>query len=350
MNSCRNNFFKIFIAILILMLGFITVSCGTSKKNSSPKESNVTNESPRLGDTQQAFNKYYGVYYKDGEYYSFDKIQGYIIPSFNSNGIVKYDDFGIRVSFDGDNEASIIIVSGISSMQNAKILIDKFMPKDAKLVTTTETPDWSCFFYKSQTLSQKYGLENADYDFELTVYRNLDPVRYKIFFEWLPNVSNQHNNDNQGSNKPVEQSNTAKEIAVEAPSGKIGKGVVIDDDKDGLNVRDGAGTNFKVVTALPFGTVVNLNKLSDGWYYLSYKGVKGWASSKLITKIDLEGRKGHINAPDANIRSGPDKNSKLLGVFTQGEKLDVVGHVNGWYNVNRTNGQNCWVFDGYVSF
>lgn len=51
--------------------------------------------------------------------------------------------------------------------------------------------------------------------------------------------------------------------------------------KSGLNMRTGAGTNYKKITAIPYGTWVTTTRLSDnGWAYVTYKTKKktyyGW--------------------------------------------------------------------------
>lgn len=47
--------------------------------------------------------------------------------------------------------------------------------------------------------------------------------------------------------------------------------------KSGLNVRTGPGTNYKKITAIPWGTWVTTTRLSsNGWAKVSYNGKTGW--------------------------------------------------------------------------
>jgi len=133
-----------------------------------------------------------------------------------------------------------------------------------------------------------------------------------------------------------------------AYAGNLGQGVVIDEGR--LNIRSGPGTDYSIVGSLYYGNIVELEDENDGWYFISKRGVgRGWCSANLILAIESIRSYGSINAPDSNMRSGPSKNSGLLGVFANGEEVYVYGHVPGWYRVERSSGQWGWVFDGYVN-
>ncbi len=48
--------------------------------------------------------------------------------------------------------------------------------------------------------------------------------------------------------------------------------------RSGLNVRSQPSSSGSVVTAIPYGTTVTVSQESNGWNYVSYKGLSGWAS------------------------------------------------------------------------
>lgn len=55
---------------------------------------------------------------------------------------------------------------------------------------------------------------------------------------------------------------------------------------NGLNVRAGSGTKYKVLGTLKNGTQISVkSKTSNGWYKFSYKGKTGYVSGKYIKKI-----------------------------------------------------------------
>ena len=49
---------------------------------------------------------------------------------------------------------------------------------------------------------------------------------------------------------------------------------------DGVNIRQGAGTGYRILGAVPFGAILNVTKYTSGgnhkWGLIEYNGVKGW--------------------------------------------------------------------------
>ena len=76
--------------------------------------------------------------------------------------------------------------------------------------------------------------------------------------------------------EPVKKSVSATQHAKSKSDAVKGKYVV---DATSVNVRDGAGTNYKILTTIPRGTVVN-----NYGYYNTVDGVK-W----LFVKFDYKG-------------------------------------------------------------
>ena len=134
-----------------------------------------------------------------------------------------------------------------------------------------------------------------------------------------------------------------------ASAGALGGGVVIDEDS--LNIRTGPGTNYNIITSLPFGYIIGIEEEHDGWYRVSDGRLNGWCAANRIVQYNYVKRHGYINAPDSNMRSGPGSNGELLGVFNNGERVYAIGEANGWYFVMRSAAeQEGWVYGGYVSF
>ena len=65
---------------------------------------------------------------------------------------------------------------------------------------------------------------------------------------------------------------------------------------DGVNIRQGAGTNYKVLGSIPYKNVVEItNRTSGGkyhWGLTTYNGVKGWIALEFTTQIETDIKKG----------------------------------------------------------
>ena len=50
--------------------------------------------------------------------------------------------------------------------------------------------------------------------------------------------------------------------------------------RDGVNIRQGAGTSYRILGTVPLGTVLNVSRYTSGgnhkWGLIEYNGVKGW--------------------------------------------------------------------------
>lgn len=119
-----------------------------------------------------------------------------------------------------------------------------------------------------------------------------------------------------------------------------------------LNVREGAGTDKKIVGKMPGGSACEIVEELDGWYKIKSGDVTGYVSAEYI-----------LTGYDANIKAMETMETKLLvtcdllnvrqeattecSVSTQvakGEYLEIVEEENnGWYKVDINN------LTGYVS-
>ena len=85
---------------------------------------------------------------------------------------------------------------------------------------------------------------------------------------------------------------------------------------NGVNMRSGPGTNYRVIDSLPRGATVNVSDRSNGsWYAVDYNGSSGFMSSSYlsITEEDYSGvttpsgeGNAYINAMYVRFRSGPE--------------------------------------------
>ena len=61
---------------------------------------------------------------------------------------------------------------------------------------------------------------------------------------------------------------------------------------DGLNIRQGAGTNYNKLGAVIGGTILKVTRFTSGgaykWGLVEYDGIKGWIALDYTKKIDLD--------------------------------------------------------------
>ena len=114
-----------------------------------------------------------------------------------------------------------------------------------------------------------------------------------------------------------------------------------------LSIRTGPSTNYQIVGGMPQGArcTVYPDKASNGWYYVEYNGVWGYASGKQIilgagATQAVNTRTGIVNIPsswtDLSIRTGPSTNYQIVGGMPQGARCTVYPDKasNGWYYVD----------------
>lgn len=141
----------------------------------------------------------------------------------------------------------------------------------------------------------------------------------------------------------------AKETYVDnSPNGNGVTGVVdIPSTWDNLSIRSGPSTSYQIVGSMNDGVkcTVYPNKTSNGWYYVNYNGIWGYASGNQInlnTSSNTQTqntRVGIVNIPSSwdnlSIRSGPSTNYQIVGSMNQGARCTVYPDKtsNGWYYV-----------------
>jgi len=86
---------------------------------------------------------------------------------------------------------------------------------------------------------------------------------------------------------------TKKEIEIyQLNSSKVVDYAVKVTATDGLNIRQGAGVDFKKLGVVPFNAVVKVTHWTSGgeykWGLIEYDGVKGWIALDYTKKIDLD--------------------------------------------------------------
>lgn len=105
-----------------------------------------------------------------------------------------------------------------------------------------------------------------------------------------------------------------------------------------LNVREGAGTNFKKVGTLKEKTTITVIGSKSGWYKIKFNGKNAYVSAKYVKKQETTAntfQKFDVKTTDnLNVRSTRSAKGKKLGQLAKGSKVTVLGSQSGWYTIN----------------
>lgn len=112
-------------------------------------------------------------------------------------------------------------------------------------------------------------------------------------------------------------------------------------DPTGANVRSGAGSTFKIVDALPNGTLVDIIGQNDRWLQI---GTDRWVAASLVQNIQI--RRGTVVGTDSlNVRSGAASAiSRIVKKLGRGDEVQVFETKNKWHRI----GVGEWVFQDFV--
>ena len=117
--------------------------------------------------------------------------------------------------------------------------------------------------------------------------------------------------------------------------------------KSGLNVRSGAGTNYPVIRAIPYGAQVTVYEMSNGWARI---GSGEWCSATYLaegtspsTPVATKTKYVSVNT-SLNIRCGAGTNYRAVGSLKNGDKVTVYEEKNGWSRI----GDGQWVSSKYL--
>ena len=105
-----------------------------------------------------------------------------------------------------------------------------------------------------------------------------------------------------------------------------------------LNVRSGPSSNYSKLGILTKGTKVEVvERYSNGWYKIKYKGSYGYVSGAYVS---LDGSKGEVIAAGTGY--------KKIGYLNKGTKVEIVTKLsNGWYKI-KFNSSYGYVSGDYV--
>ena len=144
---------------------------------------------------------------------------------------------------------------------------------------------------------------------------------------------------------------TNKSNAVNTPASNPSTGANKYKTTANLNIRNGRGTNHKILTTMPKGTEVAVTEISGGWGKVSYKGQTGYSSMNYLSLVQSTTASGSqtnyvVNTSSGkglNLRSSRSTSSKVLLSIPNGTALNITEVKDGWGTTTYKNKT------GYVS-
>lgn len=127
---------------------------------------------------------------------------------------------------------------------------------------------------------------------------------------------------------------------------------------DVVNIRNGPGTGYGIVSAAGLGDRLSVLDKSGDWYQVALTtGGKGWIAGWLVN-VDQQqtpasapgsGQVAAVNGNSVNIRGGPATGYPVITQVSYGDSLPVLDKSGGWYQVRLNTGASGWVAGWLVS-
>ncbi len=133
--------------------------------------------------------------------------------------------------------------------------------------------------------------------------------------------------------------------------------------EEGLQMRDGPGTNYVSMNKFQAGQQLDLLERYQEWYHVGVPGgIDGWVKGEFLT-IDQSVHNRLLEAitiPDPNpamigrtienqinLRLGPDSKYGKVGLINADATIDLIGKYNDWYKV-KVGDKTAWIFRDFL--
>ena len=147
-------------------------------------------------------------------------------------------------------------------------------------------------------------------------------------------------------------------MAAETPV-KGGSGVITDDY---VNLRQGAGTNYDVLTMMMKDTKVIFEEaapVNSSWYKITEQTTKktGYVYADYVraeasqNDNPASGSTGYVNTDFVNLRKGAGTSNAVIVCMRENTKFTLLSETptNNWYNVKLSDGTTGWVIKDYIT-
>ncbi|MEN9317087.1 MAG: hypothetical protein RIS35_3480 [Pseudomonadota bacterium] len=109
---------------------------------------------------------------------------------------------------------------------------------------------------------------------------------------------------------------------------------------DSVNMREGPGTRSAALWQLPRGYPLQVLARRNGWVQVrDFENDRGWVAAAMTSKVPHHVVKSQV----ANVRSGPEARSGIVGKATYGEVVRTMERRGSWLRVARTEGPDGWI-------
>ncbi len=111
------------------------------------------------------------------------------------------------------------------------------------------------------------------------------------------------------------------------------------------NMRSGPGSNHDVLWQTEQYHPVQIIKKQNDWYQIKdYENDRAWIHKSLLSNIPCA-----ITIKDkCNVRSKPDKKSRILFVSEKGVPFKVIGKKGNWIKIEHSDGDVGWIYKTLV--
>lgn len=101
-----------------------------------------------------------------------------------------------------------------------------------------------------------------------------------------------------------------------------------------LRLREGAGTNYKVITTIPNNTMIEILDTVNGWHKVKYGNKVGYVSGDYVEILKPISYGTVVNvSTNLNVRSGAGTNYSAIGKLYAGYKVEILEKVKEWYKI-----------------
>jgi len=125
-----------------------------------------------------------------------------------------------------------------------------------------------------------------------------------------------------------------------------------------LNLREGTGTNTRVLTTVKHGTQVTVLGTSGDWTQVKVGNTTGYVATKYLSQTTpTQGtatpapqqteKSGTVTASALNMRKGPSSSTAIVRSLNHGTQVTILGTSGGWYHV-RVGNQEGYAYKTYI--
>ncbi len=116
-----------------------------------------------------------------------------------------------------------------------------------------------------------------------------------------------------------------------------------------LNLREGPGLEYKIITQLIKDDVLITNQSQKEWLHVTLESnpdINGWVASSLVIEservVTNEPTVTILN-PGTNLREGPSTSSSVLALADSGDQFPIIATEGDWYQILLPDGEKVYV-------